>query len=295
MRGPLSIPISTHGLTDLLVDTDCMCLWECLRRVRRATAGKLANLVARPRELVQRDLERMHVVGLVVRGSSASERGSIAWSVAGEPIVVTCPDDDAYSASIDRIREHHRRQYENAVLPSGIEEEDPAASLRLDERRLAHLAPEDLHELRRRMRAVLDYLELVASRRSGPKSTRLDCNHAISIEVRPMSGPALPLPSRIQLHGPNHASHADANASPAEAPAARTARGMPHKRTLSPRELQVAQAMAGGLTRKELAQALGLSTNTIGTMLKRVYAKLGVNRRAQLAQVMAAMPQHEGL
>jgi DNA-binding CsgD family transcriptional regulator len=52
---------------------------------------------------------------------------------------------------------------------------------------------------------------------------------------------------------------------------------------LSPRERQVAALLASGQTRPEIAAALGVSLNTVATIGKRIYAKLGVKRRAELA------------
>jgi DNA-binding CsgD family transcriptional regulator len=264
-----------------------MCLWECVRVARRAAGGRLARRVTRPRKQVHSDLERLEACGLVVRRPRISRTGGSTWSVAGEPIIVTVPHDglDAHRASIDGIRSNHCRYFDEVLQQFGMPESDPARTLRLNEHRLARVGPEDLHELRRRMHAVFDYLELIASRRSGQTRDQSACNHAIRIEVRPIDGPVLPLPSHIRLHAPDDA--ADAHGSPAEVATALTPGEAPRKRALSRREEQVAEALAGGLTRTELAQALGITTNTVGTLLKRVYAKLGVHHRAELATVMA--------
>jgi DNA-binding CsgD family transcriptional regulator len=67
----------------------------------------------------------------------------------------------------------------------------------------------------------------------------------------------------------------------AEEVAARSASTGMHE--LSPRERQVAAMLAAGKTRPEIAEALGVSLNTVATIGKRIYAKLGVRRRAELA------------
>lgn len=50
---------------------------------------------------------------------------------------------------------------------------------------------------------------------------------------------------------------------------------------LSPREREVLALVAGGATNRGVADALGLGDETVKTLLARVFAKLGVRRRAE--------------
>lgn len=59
---------------------------------------------------------------------------------------------------------------------------------------------------------------------------------------------------------------------------------------LSPREQQVLEGLAGGLSTAEIAETLGLGTETVKTHLSRLYRKLHVADRVQA--VVAAMRQH---
>jgi DNA-binding CsgD family transcriptional regulator len=52
---------------------------------------------------------------------------------------------------------------------------------------------------------------------------------------------------------------------------------------LSPQELQIAQLAAGGLTNREIGQRLYLSHRTVGSHLYRIFPKLDITSRAQLA------------
>ena len=64
-----------------------------------------------------------------------------------------------------------------------------------------------------------------------------------------------------------------------------SANGRRAERTeLSPREREIAALVAGGRSNKQVAAALYLSEKTIENALTRVYAKLGVRTRAQLAR-----------
>jgi DNA-binding CsgD family transcriptional regulator len=55
---------------------------------------------------------------------------------------------------------------------------------------------------------------------------------------------------------------------------------------LSPRELQIAQMAANGLSSKEIAAHIGLSPHTVRNHLKRIYAKLGVRSRVELVHAL---------
>lgn len=52
---------------------------------------------------------------------------------------------------------------------------------------------------------------------------------------------------------------------------------------LSPRELEVADAVAAGLTNKEIAARLGISVRTVENHMRSIFAKLGVTTRTRLA------------
>ena len=53
---------------------------------------------------------------------------------------------------------------------------------------------------------------------------------------------------------------------------------------ITPRELEVLQLIAEGLSTREMADRLCVSENTVKTHCSRVFDKLGVNRRTQAVQ-----------
>jgi DNA-binding CsgD family transcriptional regulator len=60
-----------------------------------------------------------------------------------------------------------------------------------------------------------------------------------------------------------------------------------HAVTLSPRELEIARMIGKGLPNKMIADVLDISTWTVGTHLRRIFAKLGVtSRAAMVAQLL---------
>jgi DNA-binding NarL/FixJ family response regulator len=58
---------------------------------------------------------------------------------------------------------------------------------------------------------------------------------------------------------------------------------------LSSREIEVAALGAAGLSNKDIAARLSVSVRTVENHLQRVYEKLGVARRADLAQALGSV------
>jgi DNA-binding CsgD family transcriptional regulator len=57
---------------------------------------------------------------------------------------------------------------------------------------------------------------------------------------------------------------------------------------LSPREQEIARMVARGFPNKAIAAVLEISTWTVGTYLRRIFAKLGVTSRAAMVAKLAA-------
>lgn len=64
--------------------------------------------------------------------------------------------------------------------------------------------------------------------------------------------------------------------------------GADPRRALTAQELRVARAVAAGATNREAASALYLSAKTVDYHLQKIYRKLGVRSRTQLAHVLAS-------
>lgn len=56
---------------------------------------------------------------------------------------------------------------------------------------------------------------------------------------------------------------------------------------LSAREQEVARCVAAGLTNAEIAAQLGVTRRTVATHLERIYERLGIHSRAELAHLVA--------
>jgi DNA-binding NarL/FixJ family response regulator len=66
-------------------------------------------------------------------------------------------------------------------------------------------------------------------------------------------------------------------------------RGIQTQALLSSREIEVATLASSGLANKEIACRLSVSVRTVENHLQRVYEKLGVARRADLAQALGSV------
>ena len=58
-------------------------------------------------------------------------------------------------------------------------------------------------------------------------------------------------------------------------------RRAPRAGALSPREREVLRLVTTGATNREISATLGIGAETVKTLLSRIYAKLGVSRRAE--------------
>ena len=63
---------------------------------------------------------------------------------------------------------------------------------------------------------------------------------------------------------------------------------------LTTRERQIAKLAAASVSSKEIADQLYLSARTVDNHLLRVYAKLGITGRADLAAALRAVPGEDG-
>lgn len=89
---------------------------------------------------------------------------------------------------------------------------------------------------------------------------------------------------------PSPVPNPDLQAPSATAPVAASGQaGAATERLLTQREQQVLRLLCAGHSNKAMARALHLSENTVKTHVASVFAKLGVNRRAQVQDVAARL------
>jgi DNA-binding CsgD family transcriptional regulator len=134
-----------------------------------------------------------------------------------------------------------------------------------------------MKEFQSMIRGVRDFLDGVSTRTRITDVTEIqDCNIQVGIEVFPIRTHVAPLPRVMFI---DRAKDGKAVAMIRKSRIS----------NLSPREREIANELISGKTRPEIAKQLGISVNTIATISKRIYAKLGVRRRAELGAKLRGM------
>lgn len=278
------IDIHRAGLAEALATPLHASLWELARRLARpAEAGEFAEMAQRDHAEVQRGLDALVDAGMMEKLPVRADRRHPTYRTRHETVIVTFnPDDPAQVRTAESIGkaylDHGKAQIGAFLDGDGTPEGLMRPGWRHQSYCNARLSPEDIGELRRRIRAVHEFLAGLQSQVKGVEPTESPhCNTQVFIQVLPTDPPALPLPEIRVV--PHHLVR--------EAREAATSNGM---HLLSARERQVAMQLARGMSRPEVARELGVSVNTVATISKRIYAKLGVRRRAELPSRLLGIP-----
>lgn len=274
--------LEDDGVLELLRDYEALRMWEVLRSARSVlTVPEICRAMGTDQRLVQRQLDLLARHGLVDAVRARKPRKSVGYRVATERIVVTF--DDRRPDSVQRAMasgDSVRREFDRCVDRYSDPEYLPAPRIRFRQHTIQHFTKEDFAELRRRLLPVIEFLG--TPRPPQPKGSRMGrvppnsfCNQAISIRLDPLVGDLLPLPA-VWVTPRSKLDRAK--------PAAADRTGLP---ALAPRELEVALALAEGLSRAHVAERMRLSVHTVSTLARRVYRKLGVSSQAALAARLA--------
>lgn len=255
-------------------------VWEIVRRHRGpATVADVASRTGRGVPDSQRALDTLVDARLMQRVPGRGSRRAAGYEVAESSILVIGfdPRDDGDNGRLrkfaDRYAEHARGIIDGARAARAADGEwmlDLFFPVRLD--------PVEQAELRRRIEDLQDFLCNIQAKpaaEGAPDAHR--CNYQLVLQAHPTRSPVLPLPM-FHFVQRSHAHEAIARFRSA------------HMRGLSPRERQVALELIKGRTRPEVATQLGISTNTVATICKRLYAKLGIRTRTQLAARLRGGP-----
>lgn len=265
-------------LREALLDRRLMGVWELVRQQKEpATVASLRSRCDLDEAELQRCLDRLVALALVRPLAARGRRRVPGYRVTRQSLVVGMDLSDATleqqlrDASLRVARTH----FEELVEAHGHAGANPDSTWRFASCGAVCMTVEDLREFARRVRALTEFMTLVSGRRENAReaSNAPASHHAILLRIEPLRGRVLPMPD-IAFEPMERASRM------ADAPT----------NELSPREGQIAESLAQGLTRPQIASHLGISINTAATLTKRVYRKLGVRNRYELMARMGNRP-----
>lgn len=277
-----AIPIERPGLMDAIGDPLAMVLWETIRRTGGSSLAELAGLAAMPLPAVIASVDRLEAAGLIVALRAGRGRKATAYRVAVPEIRVSnggLPPAEV-DALVARWEEGRAREFRRLTQrdrsPRGTGQK---RGFGMD---WAYVTDEEGRRITALLRELFGIVFAAKDRHarnnpdgSPPETGAGESPYAFLFEVAPVTAPALPAASVMFSRQPVERET--------------RLRDEGSKRgTLSPREEEVAHALASGLTRPQVARRLGLSPYTVVSLTQRIYAKLKVRSRAELARIMTS-------
>jgi len=267
----LTLDLRDSRVRALLAEPAALWTWEVVRRFDGpVSVRQLSEMVGREQSATQGVLDALVALRLVVARAANAAARMVRYEAATQALVVVFDSGDAEQVSEIRRLGARFKELSRAGCMA-IEEYPSPEAFAFEYARPTRLDAEQIARLKSLMKQVRNLLEQAASTSTIEEGGGgVFCTHQVLIEVHPCKPRTLPLPQIVL-------------APRAEIEAARSlvaGSGMP---SLSMRERTVALAMAAGKSRPAIASELGLSVNTVATVSKRVYAKLKVRSRAELA------------
>ena len=262
---------------ELLFDEDAMAIWELLRRRGKPTATvEVARVTHLEFSHVQRRLDRLHEHGLVELLPARAGRRVPTYRTTCKRIGIVLRSNDKQDYALwdsygVRIREAAEKLAKNQLALGNSKEDERARAFYVMPMRLTQT---EMNELRHRLDELTAFLRMLQERHSGEGGTDdFGCNYRFEMQLQPLAEPVLPQPVVVMRLIDREPEHGLERVDPMS--------------KLSQRERQVAQAIVRGRSRSETAQELSLQPGTIATLTKRIYRKLGVTNRLELARCFA--------
>ena len=265
---------SNPATAEFLRDSQGMAVWEMLRRFGAPVAASdLADACGLPAGAVQSALDRAGGLGLVQQVAASHRDPRIRYRAVGEQLVVVADHSspalralltEGFAGAIAESRRAiDASMAESTKRWAGMQTLHQMISLALDD-----AEARELMSLCEALRAFIDR----TYERHGDEAAGAPrrCNYHLAIHLAPMHSEELPSP-RVQFVEQSTIDGLEA--------AQRKRAG----RVLSPRERTVARLLVQGHTLKSVAAELRVSPSTVSTLCERIYRKLGIRKRAQLA------------
>jgi len=268
------LDIRTSGVPECLASISRLTLWECLRRLGRPTeARELATAMDRPTTEIQADLDALRNIGVVERRPAGRGRPS-QWIVTGDGIVVKYrvndPQDESRLERMGRLFDERRRKEIRAAAKA--DRDRGPTDFMYQSLHAARFDADDIRELFDLLQKVESFFHRVNLKhgKAGEAAAMEDCNYHASFDVAALRPGVRALPS-LQIVGDHVAD--DVASGGLVDPLA----------NLTAREAEIARLMAAGRSRPRIAEDLKITENTVREFGRRIYRKLGVKSRVELA------------
>ncbi|MEY3144155.1 MAG: Bacterial regulatory protein luxR family [Planctomycetota bacterium] len=280
---PVVLKLSQPEVVSVFADLAVMQRWEVLRRSENPmTPEELAAACRVPVDLIQHSLDRLVDAGLAVRIRASAKSRRTTYRSASTEVVFEYDDRSATERRVitdqrEAYKHHGRRILDRAHMASSLR----GTSLKyIAGDRASVFNTEEAYEARKIFmdaNAALEALEQRAQRRAAAEAAQAaegtSRGYYMLLYLQELEQPELPLPQFM----------------------ATDTRGVTHRlaelttrpsAVLTAREHAIARRLAAGETRPKIAEAIGVSSNTVAAASKRIYEKLGIHSRAELAARM---------
>lgn len=270
------IDLKSPSVLRALTDVPTMQRWEILRRAQRPfTVAELAERACISTTEAQRSLDTLAEAGLVVMKPASSRRPKITYRAAMKRLFLRWdrrdPEGVAASRAIsDCMWNYSRRVIEEAAAHAWAEDVE---ALSINGQTSVVLLKDDVQRVRESLLAIYAILA-EADRRARESSDPTEpIPFHVAFDLRRLWKPELPMAEYFVSETAFHEGVQERySTGPAE--------------ILSPREFQIAKLLESGMSRPAIAKQLGLTPNTVASLSKVIYRKLGVQSRAALAARM---------
>lgn len=250
--------------------------WEILRRAQRPfTVDELAQSACTSLDEAQRSLGMLAEAGLVAMKPAETRRQETTYRAPMERLFLSWDRSDPEAAAAWRVlgesmRDHSRRVQDETTARPGSEQFSPSNFVGWSS---VLLLEEDASRVRQAFRsayALLAEADERARSRSGAETAH---PFHVAFTLMRMWELDLPMAEFFVIEKTNCEIDQRIVRSTAE-------------RILSPREFQIAKLLESGKSRPAIAKELGLTANTVASLSKIIYRKLGVGSRAALSARM---------
>lgn len=272
----VQIDLKTPSVLKALKDIPTMQRWEILRRAQRPfTVAELSQHAKTSLEEAQRSLDLLTESGLVRRRPASNRVPKISYEAAMERLFLSWDSNDPEAvAAVRELRAfsigYSRRIEDETAARSGSEKFD---RFNFGGVSSVLMLKEDVSRLREAFRAVYGMLAEADQRARNSADPEACLPFHVSFNLLRMLEPELPMAEFFVIEKSSIERDRVVLESSAD-------------QILSPRELQIAKLLASGKSRPRIAQELGLTANTVASLSKLIYRKLGVGSRAALAARM---------